>query len=264
MAEIEGYKVIPIKVTPDAQHPHHVYMREHHTRVMDPNKPKRRTLFLLNVPPYVTEQNLEDFFKTVGPVESVSFAARPGQNETNKWHQNCTKFSNVRPPYVFKVAYIVFQSSNSVSKALKLTSIDLYSPTSGESFVASGMQLWHTLQEQYILDEDKTQQEIDEVMQSYDCSEQAKQEAAKIAEADGDGWITVGKHGHNAGFEQKQSHINRLEDKIGRAKKKELTNFYTFQIRESKMKNIIDLRKKFEDDKKKIERLKETRRFRPF
>ena len=40
-------------------------------------------------------------------------------------------------------------------------------------------------------------------------------------------------------------------------------NFYQFQIRESKKQKIIELREKFEADKKKVERMKQDRKFKP-
>ena len=40
-------------------------------------------------------------------------------------------------------------------------------------------------------------------------------------------------------------------------------NFYQFQIRESKKQKIVELREKFEADKKKIERMKQERKFKP-
>lgn len=232
---------------------------------MDPNKPKGRTLFLLNIPPYVTEKSLELFFNNIGTVVSVTFAAKPGKDETNKWHQNVTEFSNSETPFKFKVAYVVFKTTNSVGKALKAASIDLFDVNSGEPIVESGIQLWHSQYQKKILNVNNTQSYIDQYMADYDEREREAAAAARTTTADADGWVTVGKQGKNSGFEQKDTVIGKLEDKIERGKKtKELKNFYTFQIRESKMKNIIELRKKFEDDKKKIETLKQTRRFRPF
>ncbi|KDQ15379.1 hypothetical protein BOTBODRAFT_158191 [Botryobasidium botryosum FD-172 SS1] len=46
--------------------------------------------------------------------------------------------------------------------------------------------------------------------------------------------------------------------------KKEKERFYTFQLREKKRQEFMDLRQKFEEDKKKIAQLKESRRFRPY
>lgn len=267
MPEIEGYKVVPLRLTADRSLVlcHHIYMREHFIRVEDADKPKGRTLFLLNVPPYVTEQSLGTYFRAKVDVSNkVSFAERPGRNESEKWYQRYIPFSSSTPPYKFKVAYVVFHKSVGVKRALQLESIDLFN-SDDNCLLDSGMQLLHSQYEKRILDEVELQTRIDKYMVAYDKREKEAIEVAKNSEADADGWVTVGKQGRNAGFEQKESVVGRLEEKMVRGqKKKELENFYTFQIRESKMKNIIELRKKFEEDKQKIEALKKTRRFRPF
>ncbi|KAI0832805.1 ribosomal RNA-processing protein 7-domain-containing protein [Trametes gibbosa] len=46
--------------------------------------------------------------------------------------------------------------------------------------------------------------------------------------------------------------------------KKEKDAFYAFQIHEKKRSELIDLKKRFEEDKAKIEKLKESRRFKPY
>ncbi|KAH9927077.1 ribosomal RNA-processing protein 7-domain-containing protein [Epithele typhae] len=56
------------------------------------------------------------------------------------------------------------------------------------------------------------------------------------------------------------------DGKRGRRKKekKEKEAFYAFQIHEKKRKDIIDLKRKFEEDKEKIEKLKQSRKFKPY
>lgn len=69
----------------------------------------------------------------------------------------------------------------------------------------------------------------------------------------------------NPGLARKESVVNKLNEKIGRgAKKKELKNFYTFQIRENKMKNLAELRKSYEEAKNKVKQMKNIRRFKPY
>jgi ribosomal RNA-processing protein 7 len=63
--------------------------------------------------------------------------------------------------------------------------------------------------------------------------------------------------------------MENSDQKFKRSDKKkkkdtELKNFYRFQVREEKMKQLDQLRKKFEEDKKKVERMKATRKFNPF
>ncbi|KAH8349310.1 hypothetical protein KR084_007912, partial [Drosophila pseudotakahashii] len=258
--------VVPLRTTPQAKYCHSVYMREHFIRLMDPNKPKGRTLFMLNVPPYVTEDSLKTVFGRAGSIEAVEFAAKPGKEEAIKWYEGTGEpFSSTRPPFSFKVAYIVFEKAGSIGKALALRSIDLFN-CSGECIVKTGMELWHEEYEAtYLLDAHKAKLQVSKYMSGYDKRERAAAEAAKTGEADADGWVTVGKEGRNAGFEQKASVLGRLEQKVAQGNKsKELKNFYTFQIREGKMQNIVEMRKKFEEDKRKIELLKQSRRFKPF
>lgn len=240
-------------------------MREHFIRLLDESKPKGRTLFLLNIPPYVSKDNLESVFNRIGNVVSVMFAEKAGRDETVKWKQNCTEFSSNRLPYKFKVAYVVFKSSKSVAKALNLKSIDMFNPITRESLVISGIDVSYKEHEDRILNEEAMQTKIDSYMAEYDIREKAVFDASKTTAPDDEGWITIGKKGHNAGFEQKESVINKLEDKLERGRKtKELKNFYTFQIRETKMKEIMTLKEKYEEDKKRIEAMKKSRRFKPF
>jgi ribosomal RNA-processing protein 7 len=44
----------------------------------------------------------------------------------------------------------------------------------------------------------------------------------------------------------------------------ELKNFYAHQMREEKREQLARLRKKFEEDKARIERMKSARKFKPF
>ena len=50
----------------------------------------------------------------------------------------------------------------------------------------------------------------------------------------------------------------------GEKKTKELKNFYRFQMREERQSKLAELRKKFEDDKQRVARMKANRSFKPF
>lgn len=47
-------------------------------------------------------------------------------------------------------------------------------------------------------------------------------------------------------------------------KERELQNFYVFQRKDAKKEQIAELRRKFDLDKARVEKLKATRSFRPF
>ncbi|KAF8312659.1 hypothetical protein DL93DRAFT_2081912 [Clavulina sp. PMI_390] len=63
-------------------------------------------------------------------------------------------------------------------------------------------------------------------------------------------------------LEANSGQVHEMEKK--KRKQKEKTDFYTFQLREKKRKDFMDLRRKFEEDKAKIMKLKESRRFKPY
>lgn len=108
------------------------------------------------------------------------------------------------------------------------------------------------------------EQEVNKFMNVFEVDEMKEKEEEKRVETDDDGWTIVKKSGRNAGFQQKESVLAKIEDKIAsRKSKKELTNFYTFQIRESKQKHIVNMRKRFESDKRKVEQMKKERKFKP-
>ncbi len=47
-------------------------------------------------------------------------------------------------------------------------------------------------------------------------------------------------------------------------KNTELKNFYRFQIREDKMKQLDTLRKRFDEDRERVAKMKDARKFKPF
>lgn len=49
------FSVIPVQFDTRCNHPHYLYLKKHVTRENDEAKPKDRTLFIVNVPPYATE-----------------------------------------------------------------------------------------------------------------------------------------------------------------------------------------------------------------
>ncbi|ROT71846.1 putative ribosomal RNA-processing protein 7-like A [Penaeus vannamei] len=47
-------------------------------------------------------------------------------------------------------------------------------------------------------------------------------------------------------------------------KQQKLVNFYSFQDRQTKMDHLAQLRKKFEEDKKRITQMRTSRKFKPY
>ena len=115
------------------------------------------------------------------------------------------------------------------------------------------------------------------VMQAYEDAEDAKRRAqeAQKAEPDGDGFVTVSyssKVGSKVDFEQSATATTpsrRKGNKRNRKKKEavgsgELQDFYRFQRTNTRKRTMEDLRKQFEEDVRKVKRLKEEKEYRPF
>jgi len=87
-----------------------------------------------------------------------------------------------------------------------------------------------------------------------------------------DGWVTVTRKGKKRTVGA-QGKTVRVADKLdlatlNRIKEKELKkqkdDFYRFQRSENRQHHIEELRKRFEEDKKRIEKMRQGRKFRPF
>lgn len=77
-----------------------MFFKEHCIRKQESEHPKGRTLFVLNVPPYVTTEVLKNvFIQLCGIVSNVLFINVKG----------------------FKVVYVVFEKESALEKALKLS-----------------------------------------------------------------------------------------------------------------------------------------------
>lgn len=231
--------------------------------------PAGKTIFVVNVPPYVQSEHLAEGFAVAGQVSHVIIADRKGvRHDTPSAAAADTEaaspYSNAASPLnQFKTAYVIFRSTKSLRNALGLTDVLLYKHN--RTILQTGVPKWIHEHDRRWLDEQAIERQVNEYMVRFEQTEADQLAAAREADAvDVDGWTTV-KKGRGAGFEQKESTLKRLETKIEDGKKKkELQNFYTFQIRESKKQHVVGLRKRFEDDKRKIETMKKARHFKPY
>lgn len=201
-------------------------------------------------------------FSSIGPVRELELFET--HTKKDKYAVSSKFFLN-DASHKFKIAYIVFKKSDSLDSAMKLTKLPALN---SESFpVLTGVAKWtQEYNKRAVFNKEELQHEIKKYMVHYDKLKKSEEMNGNDNEADEDGWTTVGKTGHNAGFKQKESIINKLESKMQMKKKKDkqLTNFYTFERRENKKQELVDLRKRFNDDRRKMDTMKHTKRFNPF
>ncbi|XP_076763286.1 ribosomal RNA-processing protein 7 homolog A [Xylocopa sonorina] len=244
---LNGFKTLWIRFDAETADKHQLFFKEHSIRNQAPEHPRGRTLFLLNVPPYVTSDVLQKTFSDLcGPVFNVYYTNAKG----------------------FKSAYIVFRKEHSLERALEILNEYVVTLNTEKCICLTGLAKWCKEYNDSICNETKMKEEIETFMQNYDRRVLAKIKKEKaMKENPEDGWVTVTgrkKRGQFA-LSRKETVINKVQQKEEQKnKKKQLLNFYTFQIRESKKQNLAELRKKFELDKKRLQDLKSKRTFRPF
>uniref|UniRef100_A0A1Q3FW51 Hipothetical protein n=1 Tax=Culex tarsalis TaxID=7177 RepID=A0A1Q3FW51_CULTA len=245
----------PLKFDPsDTAAFHRILVKENESRTINRLKPAGRTLFVLNVPPYATEASLAQAFSVAGPVASVLLQEKPSEEPERE-----------DAGHKFKVAYVVFEKASAARKVLERKCGALRALNEDGGLV-TGMDKWRREFEGDAPDPVELQREIDEYMAGYDreVQKQKRVEEEEGGEADDEGWVTVTKASVNT-FTQREATIAKMEEKMSKDRRqKELKNFYTFQIRESKKNDIVSLRKKYDRDLQKMEQIKKTKRFKPY
>ncbi|CAG9794105.1 unnamed protein product [Diatraea saccharalis] len=255
------FRALELKLTENSSSPHTIYLKEHAVREHTADRPSGRTLLVVNLPPYVDEKGIINAFREAGTIKSVEFCSKPttAEKKPRKY-----KFIEENTLETYKVAYVVFQKVSQLEKALNLSEL---SPLHSEDHqIKLGMKKWIQEYNDSVQIPKVLKECIETFMKKYD-EENAKAEKKEkaLGEEDDDGWVTVTKKGRIQSFARSENVENKIMAKEEKNKKrKELQNFYTFQIRESKMKHIVALRQKFEEDKKKIAQIKQSRRFKPF
>lgn len=245
------FSVLPLKFVDKSTVGHDIYFREHSSHKHEEDKPLGRTLFIVNIPPYVNESNLKQIFSLSGEIRSVVLINGLPQNNENPCAAKLQKG--------FQSGYIVFKKRESLLKALELTHLN---PISNESQpVLTGLLKYVQDYNNTICNVDELKEKCKKVISDYDLKRSENNDKDQI---DDDGWTVVGKKGRNPGLALKESVDTKLKEKIKKKEKKILKNFYPHQIRESKQNYITALREKYQADKKRIEVMKHSRTFRPY
>ena len=255
------------------------YFLAHKTNEPSPEKPLGRTLYVTCVPPWATAESLERVFSENGPVQNVYLEKRPNPGpcppaiaaQTEGLSRFLYPPPEIRVGFGFKFAYIVFRSAAGMRNALK--TMDLSQPrilSTPESPITTGLLKWKREYNEGILNDDTVdtlKSEIKDFTENFDLQkESAIKKAEDEAEPDEDGWVTISRHTSKKPVggrsEKAQSRLKAIAEK--KRKRKELDNFYKFQMVDKKLKRIDELKNKFETDKQKQIKMKQDRKFKPF
>jgi len=273
---LEGFSILQIKYGEANKHPHQIFYKPHNVRLLEPSKPTDRTLFCANIPPWCDKDTVRRLFLPNGAIQSVFLELQPNVGEPTK--PSDKYFPNKsRDPYVtgngFKFAYVVFERASSVRKCMTNMNPDtVHVASTKQKPLLTGLKKWiKDYNEQVHNDPEKLLAEVHEYMTEFDADQaKAKQDEEKLGEEDDEGWVTVTKTSKLKTAKARKEGDDKTRKVRGnksRRKKKTATtlkNFYAHQIKSDKIGHIEELRKKFEEDKQKIAKMKAGRKFRPF
>lgn len=107
---------------------------------------------------------------------------------------------------------------------------------------------------QSIVNVDELKKKVKKKLEKYETS--LKEAKKPTYEEQDDGWTVV--HHKNG----RDTNKKRIKSKSKKKRKTEkLLNFYAFEVKESKLKKHKELLEKFEEDKKRLAKMREQRKF---
>eukprot|EP01135_Chromosphaera_perkinsii_P010837 Nk52_evm1s2249 gene=Nk52_evmTU1s2249 len=275
---------------------HELYFKQHKGNDNGGKTPTDRTVFVMNIPEGCSAWALRKLFRGCGKISSddqihfnlhkqqqeksaLGLAGRLGSSDlvvNYESSERCTKS-----------AHVVFNKSSSLKKCLKLSQKVTIASQEGENKgkkkvyrqlivgmdsactgPLNGMKKWAKGVQSVRVGAQTLQEGVDKFMAEYDIrvkkeQEERRREIERNNAADADGWQTVTRSS-----KRKRTDTDKIAAESAKSKKKkaknEMLDFYKFQQREKKREEIAELRKKFEEDKAKIVRMRATRKFKPF
>eukprot|EP00126_Sphaerothecum_destruens_P002626 Sdes_comp16052_c0_seq2m5256 len=263
--------------------PHFLYIKPHIGKESQKKVPNERTLFVANIPEECSEWALKTVFAAAGALQEKSEECQVYFNlfkdeekcETVFEDKSGLNFSQeIQKQATIKSAHIVFPKTKYLKnvfktnqkKPLKLhVGITSSLPQSPVVYAAFGLEKWKSEFQQARIGQASLMAEVDLFMAEYDSKiarerESRRKEILKNSFPNSEGWVTVVKSSKRKREEitpesQKQRDNKNVVEQL---------DFYRFQQREARREQVAELRKKFEEDKEKIAKMKASRKFRPF
>ncbi|EHB11282.1 Ribosomal RNA-processing protein 7-like protein A [Heterocephalus glaber] len=272
---------VPIKFSEKQQASHYLYVREHRVREgAQSTWPQKRTLFVLNVPPYCSEESLSRLLSPCGLVQSVELQEKPDLVESPK--EPKSKFFHPKPvpgPLLVSTESHPVRSGIHSQYRWRCPVPPSWAWLGKGSFLGTHLlsavscpwvlvgREWISDYADAVADPEALRVEVDAFMEAYDKKVAEEETKAKGEEGvpDEEGWVKVTRRGRRPVLPRTEAASLRvLERERQKGARKELLNFYAWQHRETKMEHLAQLRKKFEEDKQRIELLRAQRKFRPY
>jgi len=205
------------------------------------------------------------------PISRIIFADKSTVTEVgsdNAEQHSSSFFDSNTSIQTYKQAYVVFKNKSDVDLVLKAKhKAPVNLSENSKSGFNCGIEKWSAEYNSTRVAPDVLENEIAEFMAQYDKKLSEKIEVTKATEgtADSDGWVTVTKYGKKKVVSRDKQPQKQIKSKDRKKQdQKELKDFYRFQIGQSKKERLDELRKKFDEDKARIAKMKESRNFKPY
>ena len=245
---------------------HSLYCKIHSDHIDGSELPNGRTLFVAGIPFYAKREGVAKIFSSLGSVSTIHLSKSPGASKLITAKPNKDPYLRLSLPNIdnFVFAYIVFENEIELESVRRICRESIESPVSCAVVKCLGIDSWIQEYKDERPDATQLESQVKRFMTKYDARRQQEENRVKKRknQPDEDGWITVTSKNTNKIPKSKLSRIKLR--KVSRKKKKnELLHFYKFQMREEKRDNIMQLQKKFDEDKNKITAMKLQRKFKP-
>jgi ribosomal RNA-processing protein 7 len=303
MSKIGDFTILPLALPPTAAYPkpatHTLYLRPHAPKI--PTEDDSRSLFIVNVPVDSTPVHFRAIFTILlgtGKFESITFEHEKKQvapatqslDVANKKGKKRKRGSEVAEadtelPQTWdrqlrrsgSTAVVTLVDEKSVERALKAVR-KLHKSSAKDKWPAWGQGVEDKVpalgSARYLAhhklrypDPAALQASVDAFMTSWNNKEEEKARLAKKQRnvPDEDGFVTVTRGGRVGPARMADAESKKLElEEKEKKKRDEMSDFYRFQTRERRKAEQGELVKKFEEDRRKVETMKEKRgRFRP-
>ena len=271
----------------------YLYYRPHHATASDDDAdvPAERTLLVVNVPFYYTGDELSELFQCFGEVEqAVVLSSRATTQhkpplllapleqsvyETAAVSTGLDAWQPAPPHAYYRSARVIFASAVSVATATSTALAHSLATAPQPHIPPPATQLFGLplLLAQYRRQRpavDALRDSADRFMAVFDAQEQARKKAQREAAQD-DGWtlVTTKRGSRNSGGAagSEEERAERLEQARRKEEKRRAAvaglSFYRFQGAEKKQTQLVELRRKFDEDKAKVAAMRANRRFKP-
>lgn len=227
---------------------HYLFFKIHAGRKSDMRLPVGRTVFVVNIPVGATSDFLGGIFSEIGEIDGVI------------WRNRDESRSYIALDEAVSVSgssgYLVFKNKFEASRVYSSSSYEHTISSDTKHLTSTGLKSWICAYEASFPSPSYLLESISRYMAMFDEKEKEVEEELrrKTVAPDEEGFLVVPT-------KKATKKIKLTEEEGQRQKKKEVSDFYKFQVREQKIEKYLDLSEKFKRDKQRVVELKAKNHF---